>query len=392
MTDTLQILWNACGLTGLGSAAASLVAAALLVLGLVPRGRFSAWLTAAAVAAAATFLATVASWSIRGIEVDRSAEVLAAEAAGARAAQEKLRGRAAAIRFAEDTAVDQADVAGVTVAEEEGAYERAVAEQLAKVPAYRRGGRKERSGGKRAAATAPADGTEPDVDAEAEPAEPAVRTMPESQLRIADRFDRINRGLAWGVLSLAVGLVGCEWVRRFNTTFDTVWPLPLAGTLLDGAAAKTFVASPPPSLRLADFLAAAARKGESFIVFADADPLGGRERLTRFAAGPLASSLPVRSWPASNLAADPGLAEIAFETAWFGRGASVVTGDAGANVLLEKFAAMLDRRRDCRARARRTLDIVWSLPSTPAGPAMERLARVAAATNVRWLTFLPTAD
>lgn len=72
--------------------------------------------------------------------------MLAAEAAGAKAVQEKLRSRAANIRFAEDTEVDRSDAAGMTMAEQEGAYERVVEEQLAKIPAYRSRGKNTRSG------------------------------------------------------------------------------------------------------------------------------------------------------------------------------------------------------------------------------------------------------
>ena len=99
--------------------------------------RFHTWLAAAGLAAVGLTLAIMTSEFIRGIEIDRSPEILAAEEAGKKAAQEKLRGRAAGIRFAEDTAADQADIAGVSVAEEQGTYERAVEERLAKIPSYR---------------------------------------------------------------------------------------------------------------------------------------------------------------------------------------------------------------------------------------------------------------
>jgi hypothetical protein len=391
VTQTLAILWDTFGITGLLSAAASVAAAALLAAGFITPGRFQAWLRAAALAAAAVGLATITSWSIRSIEVDRSAEVLAAEAAGSRAALDKFRGRAADIRFAEDTAADQADLAGVTVAEEEGAYERAVAEQLAKIPAYRRGGRKQRSARNPAAADAtrpPEDEPAQDAAAAAEPpaAEPAPgRRLPESQLQVADRFDRLNRSLAWSLLGLATVLVGGEWVRRFNTAFEGVWPLPLAGTVIDGAVAKVHVTAPPGDLRLADFLALVARKGESFVLFAAEDPLGGRDRLDRFAVGPLRWSLPVRSCTASEVAADPGLAETVFETAWFGRGGFVVLAGPEAGGVLEACAAALERRRHCRAAARRTLNLVWALPTAPDPAVAAWLARLAAATNVRWV-------
>ena len=133
MTSTFAILWETFGLLGLASAAAWAGAFCFLVAGIAHRHRWPRLVAAAGLAAAGVVLAAATSTSIRSIEIDRSAEVLAAEAAGTQAVQEKLRGRAANIRFAEDTAADQADVAGVTVAEEEGAYERAVEEQLEKI-------------------------------------------------------------------------------------------------------------------------------------------------------------------------------------------------------------------------------------------------------------------
>jgi hypothetical protein len=384
VTRILPILWDTLGVAGLLSVAATVAAAALILLGVSRPRRFRAWFAATLAAAAALGLAAVASWQVRTIEVDRSAEVQAAEQAGARAAQEKLRSRAAAIRFAEDTTTDQADVAGVTVAEEEGAYERAVAEELAKQAAYRRGGPKTRSGRKPVeAGPEPAPGEE---SAEAPAA--AVRRLPEAQLVIADRYDRVNRAFAWSLFALAAGLCGCEYVRRFNTTTDTVWPLPLAGTVIDGLTAKEHAARLPAD-RLPEFLELAVRKGETFIAFASGDPLPAAAALDRFSLGPLGWRIPKRPVSAAALVADPGLLETVFETAWFGRGCFVVTG-AGAGTVLERMVEMLELRRRTRAAAGRTLDLVWALAENPP-PAADRLGRLAPRLNVRWILASPAA-
>lgn len=392
---TLEILRETFGPVGAASAAAWAAAAVLLIAGLLPRWRWTAWLTAAGAAAAGVGLAAVASERIRAIEVDRSAEVAAAEAAGAEKARERLRSRAAGVRFAEDTAADQADLAGVSVAEERGAYERAVEEQLAKIPAYRSRGKRSRGGqGSAAGAGEPAAGAgEPAVRAgeegesgeamaEAGP-EPTVRSLPESQLRVADRFDRGNRAAAWSLLSLAAVLCGLEYVRRFNTAANAVCPLPLAGTVVDGLASKEHLAV-LPAARLAGFLDQAVRKGESFIAFTESDPLPGRAELMRIGLGPLRWRLPKRTVSAGSLATDPGLLEIVFETAWFGRGCFVVTGDEAAAVL-ERVAEACRRRSRTRAATRRTLDLVWALPEDPPPAAADDLMRLAGRLNVRWI-------
>ena len=325
---TLEILLKTFGLAGLASCAAWAAAAVALLVGLVSRRRFQVWLVATGLALAGLVLAAITSERIRGIEVDRSAEVLAAEEAAKKSSQEKLRGRAAGIRFAEDTAADQADVAGVSVAEEQGAYERAVEERLAKVPSYRSRGKQKRSPRGQADAApgqpaADAGGGESKADADAAE-KPAGRMLPESQLLVADRYDRINRGVAWSLLSVAVGLVGIEYLRRFNSTFDAVWPLPLAGTWVDGAFRKDYVvdtasATEKCTARLPDFLARSVRKGESFILFAGSDPLPERDRLPRWSVGPLHGTLPKRTFAVADVQADPALAEIVFESAWFGQ-------------------------------------------------------------------------
>ena len=95
---TLVILWNTFGLAGLASCVAWAAAAVGLLAGLVSRRRFHIWLASAVLAALGLALAAMTSENIRSIEIDRSPDVLAAEEAGKKAAQEKLRGRAAGIR------------------------------------------------------------------------------------------------------------------------------------------------------------------------------------------------------------------------------------------------------------------------------------------------------
>lgn len=396
----MAILWNTFGLLGLASCIAWATAAALLLRGLPVRHRLARWLVAAAVAAAGLVLANVTSDSIRDIEVDRSAEVQAAEKAAAETAQERLRSRASSIRFAEDTQADRADVAGVSVAEEQGTYERAVEEELAKIPAYRQRGRQKRSptsSGTAAAVTttsgsaaAPAEETP-----KQERQDDGVRRLPEADLVVADRYDRLNRLLSRLVLGLAVGLVGYEYVRRFNTTYDAACPVPLAGTFVDGLLDKRHVDVPRDIT--ADVLAAWARKGESFILFADADPLVGRDDLERFSIGPVRLplgrfsrtvgpfrwSVPARCFSAAAVAADPTLAEMVFESAWFGRGCFVILHEPGANEVLADVVARLERRRHCRARTRRTLTIAWTLPAPPPPDCVAELGRLSEPMNLR---------
>jgi hypothetical protein len=290
----------------------------------------------------------------------------------------------------------------VTAADEEGAYERAVAEQLAKLPAYARGGRKERAkrspqgdsakGGGKSVAMADPDATDREI-ATADDARAKPRALPEAQLVVADRFDRANRGLAWSLLSLAVGLVAWEYVRRFNTTFDPVWPLPLAGTLIDGAAAKEHVVTTAAGLSavsggLAGVLEAAVRKGELFILFAASDPLPDQDALPRLAIGPLHWDLPKRSFDVDAVRSDPEIAELVFESAWFGRGAFVLVGGGpAADTVVSGIVAALSRRHQCRAVLRRTVNIVWALDQPLPIATAEKLQLLCRRMNMRLIVL-----
>lgn len=378
---TFDILRETFGLIGAASVAAWAAAALLVVAGLFSRRRWTAWVGGLATAVAGVGLAAVTSEHIRSIEVDRSAEVEAAEAAGAEKARSRLRGRAADIRFAEDTATDQADLAGVSVAEEQGAYERAVEEELAKIPAYRRRGKQVRGGagaGGGTDAAGEADAAGPDKQP------PVVRSLPESQLLVARRLDRTNRALAWGLASLAAGLCCLEYVRRYNTTLDAVWPVPLAGTFIDGLAAKEHRAALPAD-RVSEFLELAVRKGESFIAFMEHDPFADQDAVTRIAVGPLGWRLPKQTFSAAALASDPGLVELVFETAWFGRGCFVITGADGAAGVLNAIVEEFGRRTRTRAAARCLVNLVWALPPEPPTAADDELNRLATRLNLRWL-------
>jgi hypothetical protein len=137
------------------------------------------------------------------------------------------------------------------------------------------------------------------------------------------------------------------------------------------------------------FLETAVRKGETFIVFAAADPFPGRDALDRVVAGPAAWRLPKRAFPAADVGGDPDLARLVFESAWFDRAAFVLTGGDAAADVLTGMAAALARRQQTRAVMRQTLNLVWALPAEPPSAAVADLVRLADRVNVRWLRDLP---
>jgi predicted RNA-binding Zn-ribbon protein involved in translation (DUF1610 family) len=78
----------------------------------------------------------------------------------------------------------------------------------------------------------------------------------------------------------------------------------------------------------------------------------------------------------------PPETEFLLDGAWF-RHYAVVVPDAGkADAILAELARILGRRQETRARARRAVHFVWSLPTRPAADAMARLRWIADRVNV----------
>jgi hypothetical protein len=158
---------------------------------------------------------------------------------------------------------------GDTEKEEQGEksiYEKAAEEEA--VPLYKRRGKKQRSEGKteenseiRAAATAASE--QRSVFGTAQ----EIVLMPEGDKILADKLDMLNLFVAKWLLVLAIGTVVWDYLSRFNETFDTVLPLPIAGPWLDRLYPKKHIvlAKRPTSEELREFLLKVVRKGETFI-------------------------------------------------------------------------------------------------------------------------------
>lgn len=131
---------------------------------------------------------------------------------------------------------------------------------------YRRGGKKERAAGRK------------EKDAVIEKAmkrEEFVggRAMKESDVQRAQRLDVVNLFFCRTTLWLALIMLLADYLFRSNRTFWTVWPLPVAGRLLDAFFPKqhAVLMEPDSPAFLKGYLETAARKGESFLYFGETD-------------------------------------------------------------------------------------------------------------------------
>jgi hypothetical protein len=277
---------------------------------------------ALAAAIGAVVCAYFAVRDIGQIQIDRSAERTAAaeEKQRLRAeARRVLKERAAKIRFAEDRPDDHLDVAGIRKVD--APVISAATMEIKEGPGQR------------------------------------GRVLPEPQVRSAQRLGQLNLAASWLVLVLVLLALAGDYLRAFNQDIALTAPLPLAGRVLDAIFPKgdplQTLSAGPDALRGA--LERLARRGESFIYFGPACPLK-QPQLPRLVFGRWrAWALPVESIGAERLP----VADLLFQAAWEGRRALVVDDVAQPAVWLD--ALMIFLRTHCRARARapRTVNVIW---------------------------------
>ena len=102
----------------------------------------------------------------------------------------------------------------------------------------------------------------------------AGKLLPEPDKLMADKLDIWNLFAARWILVLAITLVVWDYLTRFNTTFNTVMPLPIGGPWLDRLYPKNHVVILPwaPLNALRNFLQTIISKGETFIYFGNQNP------------------------------------------------------------------------------------------------------------------------
>lgn len=356
------------GVTGIASMAVWLSACVLLWVGQRSPRRFRFRLAAVIVALVAFVLGLVNSANVASIRLDRREEIAAAMklSKAMREAQREEGQVSETLRFAEDAP-------GEEMGPEAGA---------AHPPSYRDGGVQARTAGKRKA-------TSNAAEESGEDQAPQVKVLKLDDWRMANRLDRGNLILIELVLFAALFLTIKEYLRRLNTTFDAVWPLPVAGVWLDALFPKTrsVLLAHPSSMLVDRFLARTVRKGETFLYFGERDgcPHSG---LTRFGINTRRWwRLPSLEWalPKFVYGSDPAPCdmEFLFDAVWFSRYAVVVKGTLRAETVLRALIPYLAARCSLGASARRTVNLVWDLPDLPPPELLRPLLRMSRSVNFK---------
>lgn len=381
------------GIVGCASIAVWLASALMAVVFLGSRRRTFWWCLACVLALLGLVLAKVNSAQVSALKIDRTEEDRKAEEERIRRRREQLQSMIeqtqndpTRIRFAEDTPYDALDLAGKEpdTIDDGSVYAKAVAEQLArKTYGYRQRGKSKRAEGTKKGSA------ELQKLAAENAAEQSARKLPEKDVISANRVDSLNLACARAMVVLTICLVLVDYLSHFNRTFSTVMPLPLAGPWMDAFSPKrhTTLITGDSFGVLGDLLSRAFKKGESFIYFGPHDPVP--ETLTRFS--------PVRRGfrrCVRKLTFDsdhrPGGPDLVLESAWHGRNCVAVYSREHADIFVEYLVwCFLDTRSKTRARARRTMIVVWDFDTPMELGTLQRLAFLCRKTNCKLVLCCP---
>jgi hypothetical protein len=203
-------------------------------------------------------------------------------------------------------------------------------------------------------------------------------TMSEADVAKAHRLDRWNLGITRFLILAAVLLLTVDYLRRANKYALASFPLPLPSAWLN-----SFTPIPPvvvrpktPRRSMPSELGWLAKRGDSFVYLAD----------NAAAADAALAALPKRRRPQVLRITDAISDEFVFESLWFGRGSFVVDSAARAVLLLASFNERFEQRRSTRARVGQTAHIVWDVSPPIPEATRETLVKLAHATGFSLFT------
>lgn len=228
------------------------------------------------------------------------------------------------------------------------------------------------------------------------------RELPMNDVNRAQKFDRGNLFAVGVTLWIAVLMVLLDYLNRFNRTFDSVLPLPIAGEIVDKFfdKAHTVYLRADEARPVRNYLEWAVRKRETFLLLAQRDPWK-IDRLSRLPIEKItipekvAEKIGVTElkWELEKLVFEgqdvAGKVEFIFESAWFDRYCLVVCGEDAAKVMLDAVVKYLKLRQETQAKARRTVNIVWNVDTPLSAETLEELVPLLPKSNFKLIYVSP---
>lgn len=294
-------------------------------------------------------------------QAEQIAELQAEKDAKRQAALDSRGEEVADIRFAEDDSDDFIDRAGMDEADLK--YMEKIETETD--PAWRKNKKSRSSGGDGDAGLEDLIGAEEKTEGivseeldQAAEKEPVI--MSAKDLAMANRLDSLNLKAIRFLILLGIIFVVVDYLRRANIYREAYLPLPLPGSWINSITPPSAieVRAESPRRSMTDELAWITKRGDTFLYLTD-DPVK---------AGQLPDALPKfgkKRWNTELIRFSDEERELdkefVFESLWYGRASFVVDSASCAKAILDNFQKRLEKRKDARARTRRTVHIVWDL-------------------------------
>ena len=312
------------------------------------------------------------------IQPDRTEDIAAKQAreeASRKALQESLGKDVSDVRFAEDTAGDSLDRAGMD--QDDLKYMDAL--DSSSSPAWKKDKKSRSSDGAddgsieaavgggnaiKAADSDVIDGMQEDI--------PVV--MNEKDLAMANRLDALNLNIIYLLISFGILMVVIDYLKRANMHGKESFPLPIPSTWLNSLTPLPPVVEHSQPADLAKLI----KRGDSFVYLSD----------DKESAAKIPESFPrvsLRKKKVDVLQADGELGAIdndfIFETVWFGRSSFVVDSAARSEQLIERFLELLTKRKETRAKLRQSVHVIWDLKKPMPEEQRQKFAMLAKSTG-----------
>ena len=339
---------------------------------------------------------------VNRIQVDRSEEIqrqLDRQDRARMALQEATRRKnisdrlddAAQIRFAEDSATDSLDLAGLNDDDRDVLDASLTGESSSTLepPEWKRE-KKQRS------TDAVDNSLEAEIGATQQQAALSVDVLDESKTvdpilmsdrdaTLAHRLDAANLNAIQIMCCFSLLAVVLDYLRRANMYQLAYFPLPLPSRWLDTMTPREAVVVRPTESRrqLLAELQVFSRRGESYVFITDSP-----ERAAQ--ATTVNNRLPLGFWPVQILNVSEFDARMddnfVFETLWYGRNSFVVDTAQRGEQLIMKFLELLADRQRTRARVKQTVHVVWDVTNPIPNRIRQEFAELGEATGYQlWL-------
>jgi hypothetical protein len=312
------------------------------------------------------------------IQPDRSAEIEAQQAlkeASLKALKESRGNDLSDVRFAEDSAGDSLDRAGMD--KDDLKYMDRQTDSL--TPDWKKGKKTRTAGGVDDGSVESAVGGGNAIEAaDSEVLDSMEGRVPvvmlQEDLDKANRLDTMNLKIIYFLVLFGSLMVVIDYLKRANIYGKASLPLPLPSAWLNSLTPLPPVVEHTRSIGLSSL----AKRGDSFVYLTD-----NKEAAAKIPESFSLISLRRKRAEVLRAEGEQGMIDddFIFEAIWYGRSSFVVDSADRSEKLLERFIELLTKRKETRAKVSQSVHLVWDITHPIPEAQKEKFTRLAKATG-----------